>query len=70
MASVTRNDKEIARNPRPPGGLRAENADLFVAAPRRYQHRLVAGASISTPSARNNCHANSRQEALTEGEPA
>ena len=45
-----RRTTEIARNPHPPQGLRRDAAHFFVAAPRRYEYRLVADASNWTTS--------------------
>ena len=36
VASLTTNDKEIARNPHPPEGLGRDGPHLFVAPPRRW----------------------------------
>ncbi len=47
---VRTSDEEIAHNPHPPKGLRRDDAHFFVAAPRRYAHRLVADASNWTTS--------------------
>jgi hypothetical protein len=54
VVSSTTSDKEIARNPRPPGGLRRKGPISLLRLLDDGQHRLVADASNSTPFARNN----------------